>query len=190
MLSFLLRLLPSPPPLPCLCLLSFLCLSFSSISCASYYPHPPASLLALNTITSIHQLPACPSFATALPFLHTVTTTPPPPPPQHTLFFPTPFSHLPPPWVVECASSHTCSLSPFSTIVELAALCGSAPTKNPLYQMSLQLWRVYAGRGHRTKGQDGGLGGKRGGEAILPRAFCVCKISATGLAEKPSFLVD
>lgn len=55
--------------------------------------------------------------------------------------------------------------------------------------MSLQLWRVYVGRGHGTKGQGGGLGGKRGGEAILPRALCVCKISATGLLEKLSFLV-
>lgn len=45
------------------------------------------------------------------------------------------------------------------------------------------------GRGHGTKGQGGGLGGKRGGEAILPRALCVCKISATGLLEKLSFLV-
>lgn len=129
---------------------------------------------ALNTITSIHQLPAWPSFATVLPLLHAMTTTPHYP---HTHFFV-------PPHTVVLVPPFSPLFSPVSGCLAWLRLNPATPHPSPLYQMSLQLWRVDAGRGRKTKGQGGGLGAKQRGEAIFLWTFSVCKTSATGLAEK------
>lgn len=162
----------------------------------SYHPphHPRASLLCIKH-NYFH-----PSITRLTLFCHRTSLSPhcdnnPHPHPPRTLFLATAFSHLlTPPGSRMCLLTHTCSLSPFSTFVfSLSWLPCMAPPPppqptpshpSPLYQMSLERWRVDAGRGHTTKGQGGGLGGKRGGGAISLWALCVCKIGATGLAEK------
>lgn len=74
-------LFPLFTPLPSLLLFT------GSVSFSLSFPEGHVSLLALHTITSIHQLSAYSSLATPLPFLHSMTTTPTT---LHTRFFATP----------------------------------------------------------------------------------------------------
>lgn len=99
---------------PLLSLLLFTCsLSISLLS------RSHVSMLALHTITSIHQLSAYSSLATPLPFLYPMTTTPHYP--AYTCFFATPISHLPARGAAECTSRRTRPPSPSSPFSPLKA---------------------------------------------------------------------
>lgn len=191
---------PAPPP-PSLSLSTLLCVLSCSLFLPSFlflsflptllfipchwltlspslslpFPEVHVSLLALHTITSIHQLSAYSSLASSLPFLDAMTT-PHPHYPAYTCFLATPFSHLPPLWAAECTSPHTCSPSPSPSLSSPKAqsFCSYPIPDVPRVWVSVCM----CGRG-TNKGAGWWVWDKwgcrvGGGGVFLPWAFCMC----------------
>lgn len=139
---------PQPVP-PCL---------FLFAGSVSPYLSPLAearvSLLALQTITSIHQLSAQSSLASSLPFSQRWDNNPHSP--AYTCSFATPFSQLPPLWAAECTSQHTWSPFPSNSFVFLHPSCSLPHTRCP----SSVCVCVYVEREDRNKGMGCRVGGQ------------------------------